>query len=80
MLLSLEGNDIRDKGAIAIAEMIRWPNESTKNLKMVNLNECGIQFEGCESLKNALVQRANLAQSSTLSHVKVTIERNDIQE
>lgn len=40
--ISLEGNNIGDRGAKAIADLIRTPNDSTKNLKMVNLNECGI--------------------------------------
>jgi hypothetical protein len=46
---------IGDRGAIAISDIIRMPNDSTKNLKLVNLNECGITVEGFEELKNALV-------------------------
>lgn len=40
---------------MAIAELIKVPNESTKYLKLINLNECGISAKGFESLKSALV-------------------------
>ena len=58
--LSLEGNDIGDRGADAIAQMIQTKSDSTKNLKMVNLNECGIGNMGFQKLKGALVTRGTL--------------------
>lgn len=46
---------------------------------MVNMNECGITNQGFEHLKQALLQRANLANTLNLTHVKITIERNNIE-
>lgn len=77
--MSLEGNTmVGDRGAKAIANLIRTPNNNTKQLTMVNLNECGITNEGFDELKNALSQRGNLALVANLSHVKIKIERNNI--
>lgn len=60
--LSFEGNtSLGDKGARALASLIRTPNNNTKQLTMINLNQCGITGEGFEELKNALLQRGNLA-------------------
>ena len=42
IVLSLEGNDIGDRGAEAIASMIQKESDATRNLKTINLNECGI--------------------------------------
>ena len=75
-MLSLEGNNMADRGAQAIAQMIQTKTDSTKNLKMVNLNECGIGNEGFNNLKQALVQRGNLAREYNLSHVGIKVERN----
>ena len=69
---------VGDRGAKAIANLIRTPNNNTKQLTMVNLNECGITNEGFDELRNALSQRGNLAQVANLSHVKIKIERNNI--
>jgi len=50
--LSLEGNpNIGDKGASAIATLIQTQNAFSNNLKIVNLNECGITNTGFEHLK-----------------------------
>jgi hypothetical protein len=77
--LSFEGNtQLGDRGAKALADLIRKPNNNSKQLSMVNLNECGITNEGFEELRNALLQRGNLAQVANLSHVKIKIERNQI--
>jgi len=40
--LSLEGNQIGDRGAEAISLMIQKESDATRNLKTINLNECGI--------------------------------------
>lgn len=40
--LSLEGNEIGDKGAEAISIMIQKESDATRNLKTINLNECSI--------------------------------------
>ena len=54
-VLSLEGNSmLGDKGAKAIANLIRTPNNNSKQLTMVNLSECGITNEGFDELRNAL--------------------------
>jgi hypothetical protein len=75
--LSLEGNTlIGDKGASALADLIRKPNNNSKALTSINLNECGITNEGFEELKSALHQRGNLAAVANLTHVKIKIERN----
>ena len=79
--LSLEGNlHIGDRGASAIATLIQTQNAFSNNLKIVNLNECGITNAGFEHLKQALLQRATLANSLNLTHVKITIERNNIEQ
>jgi len=50
--LSLEGNPhIGDRGASAIATLIQTQNAFSNNLKIVNLNECGITNTGFEHLK-----------------------------
>ena len=49
--MSLEGNEVGDRGASAIAQMIQTKSDSTKNLKMVNLNECSIGNIGFTELK-----------------------------
>ena len=55
-LLSFEGNtQLGDHGAKALADLIRKPNNNTKQLTMINLNECGITNEGFEELRNALL-------------------------
>jgi hypothetical protein len=60
--MSFEGNtNMGDRGAKAMADVIRVPIVNTKALTMVNLNECGITKEGFEELKSALHQRGNLA-------------------
>lgn len=74
--LSLEGNDIGDRGADAIAQMIQTKSDSTKNLKMVNLNECGIGNNGFQKLKSALVTRGTLTKQFNLTHVGIKVERN----
>ena len=61
-----------------MARLILTPNENTKQLRSINLNECGITNEGFEALRTALTERGNLTQSANLSHVKITIERNNI--
>ena len=43
---------------------------------MVNLNECGIGNFGFTKLKDALLQRGNLAREHCLTHVGVKVERN----
>ena len=79
--LSLEGNTgIGDKGAQAIATLIQTQNAFSNNLKVVNLNECGITNIGFEYLKQALRHRAAMANTMNLTHVKITIERNNIEE
>lgn len=79
-ILSFEGNtNIGDKGAAAVANLIRTPSNNTKRLTKVSLSECGLTNIGFEELKNALTQRANLAQIANLSHVNVTIDRNNIE-
>lgn len=79
--LSFECNTgIGDKGAKAIATLIKTRNAFSNNLKMVNLNECGINNPGFEELKQALHHRATLANSLNLTHVKITIERNPIEQ
>jgi hypothetical protein len=79
--LSFEGNtNIGDRGAQAIAHLIQTQNAFSNNLKVVNLNECGITNAGFEHLKQALRQRAAMANSLHLTHVKITIERNNIEE
>ena len=79
--LSLEGNElIGDKGADAIAGLIQTQSPFSNNLKIVNLNECGITNVGFEKLRKALQQRANLANRLNLTHVKITIERNNIEQ
>lgn len=78
--LSFEGNHgVGDKGAAAIASLIQTQAAAAANLKIVNLNECGITNAGFEHLKKALLMRANLANSMNLTHVKITIERNNIE-
>jgi len=78
--VSLESNlHIGDRGASAIATLIQTQNAFSNNLKIVNLNECGITNTGFEHLKQALLQRATLANSLNLTHVKITIERNNIE-
>ena len=79
--LSFEGNrHVGDKGAGAIASLIQTQLPAANNLKIVNLNECGITNVGFDHLKQALLQRANLANSLNLTHVKITIERNNIEQ
>eukprot|EP00347_Sterkiella_histriomuscorum_P009953 403339244 len=79
--LSLEGNNIGDRGTIALAKLIKTPNEHTKRIRSINLNECGISSIGFEQLKQALHERGNLAQSyPSLTHVKVSIEKNNISQ
>ena len=78
--LSFEGNlNISDRGAGAIASLIQTQSAFSNNLKIVNLNECGITNAGFEQLKQALLERATLANSLNLTHVKITIERNNIE-
>ena len=74
----MEGNNIGDRGAKALSQAIRVPLENTICLKMINLNECGITNDGFEELRNALMERGNLAQTANLTHVKITIEKNNI--
>lgn len=79
--LSFEGNlNISDRGAEAIANLIQTQSAFSNNLKIVNLNECGITNTGFEQLKQALLERATLANSLNLTHVKITIERNNIEQ
>jgi hypothetical protein len=74
----LEGNNIGDRGAKAIADMIKAPIKNTMCLRSVNINQCGLSKRGIESLKQALFQRGELARKLDLSHVNVKIERNNI--
>ena len=74
--LSLEGNEIGDRGADAISQMIQTKSDSTKNLKMVNLNECSIGNVGFQKLKQALVLRGSLTKQCNLTHVGIKVERN----
>lgn len=79
--LSFEGNrHVGDKGAGSIATLIQTQLSAANNLKIVNLNECGITNVGFDHLKQALLQRANLANQLNLTHVKITIERNNIEQ
>lgn len=79
--LYFEGNTLLgDQGAIAIANIIRTPSDNTKRLNRINLSECGLSYTGFEELKNSLTQRANLANIANLSHVNVTIDRNNIEQ
>jgi hypothetical protein len=53
--LSFEGNtEISDKGAAAISDLITKQNAFSNNLRVVNLNQCGITNTGFEHLKQAL--------------------------
>ena len=79
--LSLEGNEaISDDGAAAISDLIQSQNAFSNNLRVVNMNQCGITNTGFEHLKLALRQRATMANSLNLTHVKITIERNNIEQ
>ena len=50
--LGLEGNEqISDRGAEAIANMITIKSDATRSLKMINLNQCGIGNYGFSKLK-----------------------------
>ena len=75
--LSFEGNHIGDRGAEAIANLIKQKNDATKNLKMVNLNECSIENQGFSKLKQALVARGKLARELKLTHGGIKVERNN---
>ena len=78
--LSFEGNlNLGDRGAASISSLISNQNAFSNNLRIVNLNECGITNSGFEHLKAALRQRATMANSLNLTHVKITIERNNIE-
>ena len=74
--LSLEGNDIGDKGAEAIAIMIQKESDATRNLKTINLNECAIGNAGFQKLKKALGMRGSLTKSCNLTHIGIKVERN----
>lgn len=79
--LSFEGNTfLGDLGAAAISELISTQNAFSNNLRVVNLNECGITNSGFESLRQSLRLRASLASRLNLTHVKITIERNNINQ
>lgn len=75
----MEGNNIGDIGVKAIAQLIRNPCQNSKGLTKINLNQCGFTNEGLEELRGALYQRANLATTHNLTHIKVTYERNNIE-
>ena len=75
-LISLEGNPIGDRGADVIASLIQAPNDATKGLKMVNLNQCKIGNMGFNKLKHALLVRGELTKSENLTHVGIKVERN----
>ena len=71
--LSFEGNSaLGCKGAEAIAWLIKQKNDATKGLKMVNLNECGIDDQGFNFLKEALVARGRAA-----PELRIKVERNN---
>ena len=74
--LSLEGNDIGDRGAEAIATMIQKESDATRSLKTINLNECGIGNAGFQKLKKALGMRGSLTKSCNLTHIGIKVERN----
>ena len=75
--LSLEGNEaIGDRGAEAISTIIATKSDATKNMKMINLNQCGIGNYGFQKLKQALVTRGGLTKDSNLTHVGIKVERN----
>ena len=78
--LSMEGNELGDRGADAISQMIQTKSDSTKNLKMVNLNECSIGNVGFQKLKQALVQRGGLTKQFNLTHVGIKVERNSFDQ
>ena len=46
LALSLECNEIGNRGAEAIAGMIQKESDATRSLKTINLNECGIGNAG----------------------------------
>mgnify|MGYP001256397846 CR=1 FL=1 len=73
---SLEGNEIGDKGAEAIASMIQKESDATRNLKTINLNECAIGNQGFQKLKKALGMRGSLTKSCNLTHIGIKVERN----
>ncbi|CDW79560.1 UNKNOWN [Stylonychia lemnae] len=78
--ISLSLNKIGDKGAIAISKLIRIPNDHTRLLKAVCLDECGITQIGFQALRDALQERGNMTtQFNNLSHVKISIDRNNIE-
>jgi len=74
--LSLEGNPIGDEGARAIGDLIQTVCDASRGLKHVNLNGARVRNAGFEALKDALLQRGQLASNFHLTHVKVTLERN----
>ena len=75
--LSLEGNEqIGDRGAEAISAMITIKSDATKNLKMINLNQCGIGNYGFTKLKQALLTRGSLTKETNMTHVGIKVERN----
>ena len=74
--LSLEGNEIGDKGAEAISIMIQKESDATRNLKTINLNECSIGNQGFQKLKKALGMRGSLTKSCNLTHIGIKVERN----
>ena len=74
--MSFEGNNIGDRGAIAIAELVQTKNDATKGLKMINLNECAIENDGISRLRHALVARNKLVREANLTHIGIKIDRN----
>jgi len=48
VFLSLEGNNVGDRGAGALGRLIESPHPITKTLRKINLNECGINNYGFE--------------------------------
>mmetsp|Transcript_25213 Transcript_25213/g.33770 ORF Transcript_25213/g.33770 Transcript_25213/m.33770 type:complete len:129 (+) Transcript_25213:1512-1898(+) len=73
---NLEGNPIGDRGAEAISLMIQKESDATRNLKTINLNECGIGNAGFQKLKKALGMRGSLTKSCNLTHIGIKVERN----
>jgi len=73
---NLEGNPIGDRGAESISLMIQKESDATRNLKTINLNECGIGNAGFQKLKKALGMRGSLTKSCNLTHIGIKVERN----
>mmetsp|Transcript_22974 Transcript_22974/g.25985 ORF Transcript_22974/g.25985 Transcript_22974/m.25985 type:complete len:151 (-) Transcript_22974:561-1013(-) len=72
--LSLRGNDLSDPTAKSFAQLLRSRCSQIRNLTLLDLTSCRIQYKGFQQLKTAVTVRSKMDNTQKLN---VILEDND---